>query len=355
MAPPDEQQRLIGRIAVEGGKDSPSVLYERYWSKFDPPIRSLEPSREAGLERAEIEPVFRLLECGQTKSLAKGDRSRAPWTPSQSQVEDAPRADLRVQPAFETCDRRTVFQPPVEPGQDLPVMTSIGHRIEERRRVPRYISDRQQIEHQVIVVVLEGRRRWQDDVGVTGGFVEVEIDRRHEIEALESSLELYAVRGRKDRVAGYREQGPNLPLSLCEDLLRQGRNRQLATVCGKASHPAGVPPEMAGAGICDQVNGRLREHGTTDAVEVAGNDVQYVHQPLAEPAIRLCRHPEPSIADGGRGGGKCSSEVTDRLGLDARHRRNPLRRDARPPPRAPPRSSRRILPSTPVFRDLPEI
>jgi hypothetical protein len=220
------------------------------------------------------------------------------------------------------CERRTVIQPPVELGQDLPVVPGVGRRIEDRGRVSRNIANRQQVEHQVIVVVLEGRRRWQDDVGMTGRFIEVEIDRHHEFKTLESALELNTVRGRQDRVARDRDQGPDSSLALGQDLFRQGRNRQLAAVGRKAPHPTGVLPKMTRAGVGNQVNSRPGEHGAAGSIEVFGNDVEYVHQPLAEPTERLCRHTEPSITDRGRSSGESSSEVTNRLEVDARRRCN---------------------------------
>ena len=81
------------------------------------------------------------------------------------------------------------------------------------------------------------------------GLVHVEVDRDHEVEALERRAEAPAVRRREHRVAGEAEERADLALARRLDLLGERRRGQLAEGLGQAAH-AGVPAPVAVADRC---------------------------------------------------------------------------------------------------------
>ncbi|MNP44530.1 hypothetical protein D3C76_1383950 [compost metagenome] len=99
-------------------------------------------------------------------------------------------------------------------GQDRPVET--GH-----------IANREQVERGVVMIVFQGRGRGQDQVGITRGFVDVQIDADHELQPVQGLLQLPPVGCGQHRVAGHGDQRTNLAFALGEHFLGQGRHRQL--------------------------------------------------------------------------------------------------------------------------------
>ena len=85
--------------------------------------------------------------------------------------------------------------------------------LEERRRPPGRVAHREEVEDEVVVVALERPGRRQDDVGVPGRLVDVEVDRHHGVEAGERLVEPVPRRRRRHRVARDGEQRPHLALA----------------------------------------------------------------------------------------------------------------------------------------------
>ena len=156
------------------------------------------------------------------------------------------------------------------------------------------------MEDEVEVVALEAGGRRQDIVRVTRGLVEVRIDRDHEIELFQGLLDLPAVRRRKHRIPSSRDERTDLPFTGRQDLLgerrdgeftaelRQATDTRTALVEGSALTEAGAEAE--------EVERRPREHRPAHAVEVPGQDVQQLDQPLTEGAELLRRHAHASVA-----------------------------------------------------------
>src|SRR5262249_47251595 len=116
-------------------------------------------------------------------------------------------------------------------------------------------------------------------------------DGDHELERREGAVELRAVGRREHGVAGGRHERPNLPLPLGEDLLCQRRDGILPRELGQASDAAPASIEMTllpylGADL-EQVEGGGGEQGSAGPIEVTGDDVEGVDEPLAEPPERL--------------------------------------------------------------------
>ena len=95
--------------------------------------------------------------------------------------------------------------------------------------------------------LLERLRRGQDHVRVAGRLVHVDVDRDHEVEALDRALEPAAVRGREQRVAGHRDERAHLALAGGLDLLGEHGHGQLAVQLRQPAHAA-VPAAEASRG-----------------------------------------------------------------------------------------------------------
>ncbi|MNG05935.1 hypothetical protein D3C84_891520 [compost metagenome] len=64
---------------------------------------------------------------------------------------------------------------------------------EQRLGVLGRVVHGEQVEHQVVLLVLERAGGRQDDVGMAGGLVQVEIHRDHELQLLQRLLQLTAI------------------------------------------------------------------------------------------------------------------------------------------------------------------
>ena len=81
---------------------------------------------------------------------------------------------------------------------------------------------------QIVVSTLERRGRRQDDVRVPGRFVDIEIDRHHELKAGERPIQLTAVRRRQHGVPGRSYQSLNLSRTFGQNLFSKRDDRKLS-------------------------------------------------------------------------------------------------------------------------------
>ena len=103
------------------------------------------------------------------------------------------------------------------------------------------------VEGEVVVRLLERLGRGQDHVRVARRLVHVDVDRDHEVEALDRALEAAAVGGREHRVAGDRDERAHLTLARGLDLLGQHGHGQLAEQLRQPAHAAVPAPEASPA------------------------------------------------------------------------------------------------------------
>ena len=89
---------------------------------------------------------------------------------------------------------------------------------------------------EIVVLLLEGPDRGEDDVGEAGRLVQVEVYRHHELEVLERLLRLEPVRHREHRVARDGDETPDLPFAGRHDLFGQDAHRKLVREFGAAAH-----------------------------------------------------------------------------------------------------------------------
>src|SRR4051794_39025313 len=103
----------------------------------------------------------------------------------------------------------------------------------------------EQVKSDVVVSAFEWRSRRQDDVRMLRGFVDVAIDRHHELEARERAVQFAAVWRREHRVAGECHKRLHLPRSRSQYLFSQCRDRQLSGKLGQLSHATLPAIEMS--------------------------------------------------------------------------------------------------------------
>ena len=136
----------------------------------------------------------------------------------------------------------------------------------------------------------------QDQVGMAGGFIDIQVHRQHEVQPLQSPLQLPPVGRGEYRVAGHANQRPHLAVTWAENLLGQRRHRQLARVFGQPGHPALPAIEMPARGHPYQIECRLGTQGATDPIEVAGEQVEQLDQPLTQAAENLGGNTHAAVA-----------------------------------------------------------
>ena len=160
-------------------------------------------------------------------------------------------------------------------------------RREERRRPAGGVAHGQQVEDDVVVVALERPGRRQDDVGVPGGLVDVEVDRHHHVEARQRLVEPVP-RGRR-RAPGcprWSAAPAPAPRPVCSISSASADDRQLAPerrqpahpvtgACRSRRGPSDARPTRSTAGV--------GEHRAARPVEVAGEHVDPSDQPTGRP------------------------------------------------------------------------
>ena len=268
LVPPADQQQPVG--AGAGSRVEPGQVVEHQrLGQVDPLVLRLQALGQARLERAEVHAVPGAPPaCGPTAAAGRCAAAgrRCGW----GRAAAAPAA--RAGRATAACAPSAPRVPQRELAVDLPVVHRARRLGEERGGEPRGVAHREHVEDQVVVVALQRRGRRQDHVGVPGRLVEVEVDGDHEVQPRERLVEPLAVGGRQHRVAGDVSSARTWPSPGREDLVGEGRHRQLARELRQLAHPAAPlawwprPIEAA----AHRVDRRPGEHHPAGAVEVAG-------------------------------------------------------------------------------------
>src|SRR5689334_21050213 len=148
------------------------------------------------------------------------------------------------------------------------------------------------MKREIVMVAFEWRGRRQDDVCVSRRFIDVWIYRDHELECVERTIECPPVRRREHRIAGESYERFHLTWTRRENLFSKSRNREFAAKLRQLAHAA-VPARITAARRqrlrrSHGIKRRQRKHRATRAIEVSGNDVQHIDQPLTH-ATKLLR------------------------------------------------------------------
>ncbi|MCY1356426.1 hypothetical protein D9M69_428790 [compost metagenome] len=87
------------------------------------------------------------------------------------------------------------------------------------------VAHREQVERGVVMVVFQRRCGRQDQVGVTRGFIDVQVDTDHELQPVQRLFELSAIGCGQHRIARHGDQRADLPFPFSEHLFGQRRDR----------------------------------------------------------------------------------------------------------------------------------
>jgi hypothetical protein len=158
--------------------------------------------------------------------------------------------------------------------------------------------------------------------------VEVAVHADDEVEGFEGALEPRPVRRREHRVPGQGHERVNLPRTRREQLVGEGGDRKLPRELRQPAHAALPPaqPERRHHAARHRIERRGREHGAARAVEVAGDEVHELDQPVTRHAVRLDRGSHAAVDGGARGRRQLPGEPLDRGGREPRRVRHPPRR-----------------------------
>src|SRR5207247_2188982 len=159
-------------------------------------------------------------------------------------------------------------------------------------------------EDHVVVRLLERREPGQDDVGVAGGLVHVDVEAHHELERVERAVEALTVGRAEHRVTGDGHERTDLPVARRLDLLGEASARELAvdlrrladsTPPAAETHPL---PFSRSATRMRASGGGAREHRATQFVEMTREQIDDVHQPARERAELLRAGADPAVDRG---------------------------------------------------------
>lgn len=216
-------------------------------------------------------------------------------------------------------------QSPGQAADDVGLAAAVVADLEAGIGPGRDVAHGQQVEGEVVVLDLQPGGRGQDDVGVAGGLVDVDVDRDTGVQSGEALVELATVGRRQDRVPGHRDHAPDLALAGRQHLLAQHRDRQLATELRQSAHARVPPRRSTGPPRQHGVDRRCGEHRPAGAIEVAGQHVQHQQEPGRHGAERLGGGPDAAVGDRRVGRGEGPSHASDLIDLPPDPVRDPFR------------------------------
>ncbi|MNZ59189.1 hypothetical protein D3C78_772190 [compost metagenome] len=171
------------------------------------------------------------------------------------------------------------------------------------------IAHGEHIERRIVVIVFQRRGRRQDQIGIARGLVDVQVDADHELQPVQRLFQLSTIGGRQHRVTGHGHQRTHLPLPFGEHLFGQRRHRQLTAVLRTPGHPALPLIEMPTRGRRHQIDSRLGAQCASDPIQVTGDQVDQLHQPMAQGTERLGGNAHATITNRSPGGGEIPGQL----------------------------------------------
>ncbi|MNE30613.1 hypothetical protein D3C80_1241410 [compost metagenome] len=203
-----------------------------------------------------------------------------------------------------------------QPDEDFPIVQRAFRFGEDCAVEAADVTHRKHIERRVVMIVFQRRGGRQDQVGITRGFIDVQIDTDHELQTIERLFEFSTVGRGQHRVARHGDQCADLPFPFGKHFLGQRRHRQFTRIFRATGHPALPQIEMPARCRGHQVHRRLGAQRTANAVEVAGDQVDQLHQPMAQRTESLGRDPHAAVTNRARRCGEVSRQLAD---LHGRH------------------------------------
>ena len=162
------------------------------------------------------------------------------------------------------------------------------------------------------------------------GLVAEHVDADQQLELVEGHLHTRSVRSRERRVAGADEQGPDLTLAGCEDLVGEDRRG-----VGVEDHlepadagPSSVHAQPGRLHHLREVEPRRAHHGTARSVEIARHRVDDVEEPVGECPVRAHVQPGRRVEHRTIGRGVGGDQLAQHVGRHAGDLGAALRRPA---------------------------
>ena len=167
-----------------------------------------------------------------------------------------------------------------------------------------------------------------------GRLVNVDVERKHELEVAESLVEATTIRVRQYRIAGHRDEGPHLPCSGRQYFIRDRGGRQNAREFRIALHPRLPTIKWRRAvleflGIEHRRDNPDREHRAARPVEISRQDGDEILQPAAKRSEALGAGAGPTVPDRAWGSRECFRKRPNRFRRNSASSGNPIRRKRR--------------------------
>ncbi|EGY01890.1 hypothetical protein AZA_07438 [Nitrospirillum viridazoti Y2] len=353
------------------------VRHQHRRRQFDAAAWGAQHLRNSGLQGAQVDAAQAVRHLGEGQAIRLAAEAVAVGARAQRQIQQALRprparyggqdgGGMVPRPAPHLRRHHGVVQgggvgigpPALRDGrqlqQHLPFRQNALAPGQQRRAVAGVVAIGQLGEGDIVVAVLEGRDAGQDDVGMAGRLVQVDVDTDHQVQLVQGARQSVTVGGGQDGVAGHGEQGPHLALAGRLDLLRQASHRQFTEhlrrvrYAGAAAAQRHAPPLAARPHRVGGEGGGLGEHRPARRIQIAGQDVDGVHQPTGQGAEFLSAGADAAVQhrrllrcqiprqgpdgigrDGGVGGGPFRGEGGDG-GAQLLHARHMVRQPAQP-------------------------
>ena len=173
------------------------------------------------------------------------------------------------------------------------------------------------------MVGLKAAWRRQDQVGVAGGFVDVNVMGHKKVELLQCLLKLNTIRRGQNGIAGAGDERPDLAFTGRQDFFGQNRNRQVAFEFRQTADSRFPACKFVfGSRFPDQFDRRVGKHLSARSIEVSRNQIDGVNDPMTKPAMWLRGDAHSPIDNGSFGCRKFSGKICNRRRVDACDFRN---------------------------------
>ncbi len=192
---PDQQQRRrrLGETRAQAREIGDDLL-RRDVDLWSGPVGSArEPIGQAGRKRPQVDAVCRTAQALHGDAFSPRAHSASVGTGAKGEVQHDPRSPLsaqsgegaKAQGLRPPGDAARAEQATRQRENDLGVVSGVVRRIEHRWRPAGGVPDREELERQVEMISLQRTHRREDQVGVPGGLVQIEVDGDHEVELAE--------------------------------------------------------------------------------------------------------------------------------------------------------------------------
>ena len=131
---------------------------------------------------------------------------------------------------------------------------------------------------------------------MTGGLVDVVVDRYHKVQRGQCLFQSLAIGSRQHGIAAYRHQPAYLACTRCQHFFRHGRDWQFSIELGELPYAAEPSGLMFGLfATSGQFDCRLRKHHAARCIKMPADDIDRIDQPVTQTTVLLRGYPHPPI------------------------------------------------------------